>query len=294
MTFLRISLLVNNNTIKTNPYIMSTKMKGILIVKCLLFVSSYLMAQSATENFESLLQQKRVPNQPVFQVNNPDYKLSPYTGMTREHWKQAGLYLLKGAFSYIDKMDDPMQFPKLPGKSYPVNANQVPTEKLEGLCRTLFIAAPLLKEEPNLVINNIKVIDYYRYQISKLLDPSSSTFIKPRDSKTGTTQNLVEFGGLAVSLFAIPELLWEPLPKETKDALAATMLSYGDGPTIPNNWKFFNIFVLSFFKDKGYPVNEKLLVEYLDKAQEHYRGNGWYQDNPAFDYYSMWAFQMYG
>ncbi|MBK7097125.1 MAG: DUF2264 domain-containing protein [Sphingobacteriales bacterium] len=45
---------------------------------------------------------------------------------------------------------------------------------------------------------------------------------------------------------------------------------------------------------KGYPVNEKLLVEYLDKSLDHYRGDGWYNDNPAYDYYSMWAFQMYG
>lgn len=273
---------------------MYSKIKSILIINILLFISTCVTAQSTTPDLAPLLQHKRVPNQPLFKVNNPDYKLSPYTGMTREHWKQAGLYLLKGAFSYIDKLDDPMQFPKLPGKSYPVNADQVPTEKLEGLCRTLFIAAPLLKEDPNLVINNIKVADYYRYQISKLLDPASPTYIKPRDAKTGPTQNLVEFGGLAVSLFAIPELLWNPLPQQTKDALATTMLSYGDGPSYNMNWRFFNVFVLSFFKDKGYSVNEKLLLEYVDKQFEHYRGNGWYQDGLDYDYYSMWAFQMYG
>jgi len=72
------------------------------------------------------------------------------------------------------------------------------------------------------------------------------------------------------------------------------MISYGDGPTVPSNWKFFNIFVLSFFQSQGYQVNEKLMVEYLQKSLEHYRGNGWYNDNPAYDYYSMWAFQMYG
>lgn len=27
---------------------------------------------------------------------------------------------------------------------------------------------------------------------------------------------------------------------------------------------------------------------------EQYRGYGWYNDSPAYDYYSMWAFQMYG
>lgn len=69
--------------------------------------------------------------------------------------------------------------------------------------------------------------------------------------------------------------------------LAATMLSYGDGPTVGSNWKFFNIFILSFFNSRGYEVNEKLLVEYLNKSLAHYHGNGWHNDAPAYDYYSM-------
>lgn len=242
----------------------------------------------------SYAQQSKHSKQKVFVVNAPDYKLSPYTGMTRKHWKDAAHYLLEGAFSYIKTMDDPMKFPKQPGKSYPRTAAQVPTEKLEGLCRTLFVAASLLKEDPSLQINNIKVADYYRYQISKLVDSTSASFIKKRAPNGGPSQNLVEFGALSLSLFLAPDVLWEPLPQSQKDALAATMLSYGDGPTVPSNWKFFNIFVLSFFKMKGYTVNEKLLVEYLDKSLAHYRGNGWYNDAPAYDYYSMWAFQMYG
>ncbi|MDL2245871.1 DUF2264 domain-containing protein, partial [Parabacteroides sp. OttesenSCG-928-J18] len=99
---------------------------------------------------------------------------------------------------------------------------------------------------------------------------------------------------LAISLSVIPDILWEPLTREQKDALAATMISYGDGPTVDSNWRFFNIFVLSFFKDQGYEVNEERLIENLDKALAFYRGEGWYNDAPAYDYYSMWAFQMYG
>lgn len=34
----------------------------------------------------------------VFKVENPDYNLSPYTGMTRKHWLDAGRYLLEGIF----------------------------------------------------------------------------------------------------------------------------------------------------------------------------------------------------
>lgn len=242
----------------------------------------------------SLFSQQKENTANVFQIKNPDFKISPYTGMTKQHWKDAALYLLEGAFSYIHTLDDPMKFPKQEGKSYPVNENQIPTEKLEGLCRTLFIASPLLKENPDLVINNIKVADYYRYQIGKLTDPTSPSYIEPRPKNGGPSQKLVEFGALALSMLTNPDVLWKPLPQSQKEELAKIMLSYGDGPTVDSNWKFFNIFVLSFFKEQGYSVNEKLLVQYLEKSLQHYRGNGWYNDSPAFDYYSMWAFQMYG
>ncbi|MVN77459.1 DUF2264 domain-containing protein [Hymenobacter sp. HMF4947] len=231
---------------------------------------------------------------PLFEVKQPDKKRSPYTGMTRQHWQAAAQYLLSGAFSYVRTLDDPMQFPKLLGKSYPRTASQVPTEKLEGLCRTLFMAAPLLKENPSLTLNGVKVGDYYRHQLALLVDPASPSYIAPRTPDGGPSQNLVEFGGLSVALFAAPKILWDPLPEATKKALAATMLSYGDGPTVPQNWRYFNIFILSFYESRGYTVNEKLLEEYLQKQLGHYRGEGWYDDAPTFDYYSMWAFQMYG
>ena len=186
---------------------------------------------------------------PLFEVEAPDYKLSPMTGMTRKHWEDAARYLLEGAFSYIDELDDPMKFPKLPGKSYPHSVDRVPTEKLEGLVRTLFVAAPLLKKEPDLTLNGIKVAEYYQHQIPKLANPNSEAFIKPRGNG-GPSQNLVEYGALAISLFISPETLWEPLSQKDKDALAASMLSYGDGPTVDSNWKFFNIFVLSFLMHK--------------------------------------------
>ena len=231
---------------------------------------------------------------PLFQIENPDKVRSPFTGMTRRHWQDAARYLLSGAFSYVRTLDDPMQFPKQPGKSYPRQESQVPTEKLEGLCRTLFMAAPLLKEDPTLTLNGVQVADYYRHQLGLLVTPASASFIAHRAPDGGPSQNLVEFGGLSVALFAAPEILWDPLPKETKDALAATMLSYGDGPTVPQNWRYFNIFILSFFESRGYAVNKTLLEEYLQKQLTHYQGEGWYQDAPTDDYYSMWAFQMYG
>lgn len=237
---------------------------------------------------------KTAPENNIFIVNQPDYKLSPHTGMTRKHWEDAALYILEGAFSHIDSLDDSMIFPRHPGVAHTDAKPASVTEKLEGLSRTLFAASVLLKANPELEINGIKVGDYYRHHLIKLTDPNSDTYIPPRAKKGGPNQILVEFGAVAISLFVAPEILWQPLSKIQKDALAAVMLSYGDGPTVPSNWKFFNIYVLSFFKQQGYAVNEPLLKEYLQLSLEHYRGDGWYNDNPAYDYYSMWAFQMYG
>ena len=117
----------------------------------------------------------------TFTIPNPDYKLSPYTGMTRQGWIDAAEYLLSGAFTYIRTLDDPMYFPKQLDKTYPNNEGQVPTAKLEGFCRTLFVAAPLLREKPDLMPNGIKVADYYRHQLLNLINPESPSYIRLRN-----------------------------------------------------------------------------------------------------------------
>ena len=120
----------------------------------------------------------------------------------------------------------------------------------------------------------------------------SKSYIPHR--KGGPSQTLLELGSLAISMKAAQAILWDPLTKSQKDSLAATMLSYGEGPTIGSNWMFFNVFILSFMKDQGYVVNDDYLESNLKKLLARYRGEGWYNDAPAYDYYSAWAYQTYG
>lgn len=265
-------------------------MKRLLKVLCLTIagaLAAYSLAQAQTTTPKPV---RSVPQ--TFTIPHPNYKQSPLTGMDRQAWIDAATYLLDGAFTYIKDIDDPMYFPKQLEKTYPRDPSQVPTAKLEGLCRTLFVAAPLLKENPNLTLGGIKVADYYRHQLLNLTDPKSESYIKHRTG--GPSQILVEFGALAISLGTAKDILWDPLTKEQKDAVASMMLSYGNGPTIGSNWMFFNVFVMSFFKEQGYQVNDKHFNDLLQKILARYRGEGWYNDDPAYDYYSMWAFQMYG
>lgn len=233
-------------------------------------------------------------NAKTFDVKNPDKKLSPYTGVTREHWKQAAEYLLDGAFQYVNSISDPMNLPKQEGKSYPRDAGGVPTSRMEAMCRTMFLAGPLLKENPDLTLHGIKVGDYYRYQIASFLKKDSPIYLPLKTGGGNGGQKLVELGGLSVSLLMAPEVFWDPLPKETRDALANVFKSYAEGGTIDMNWRFFNMCLLSFLDGQGYEVNTSYLEELLHKNLKAYVGDGWYHDAPLFDYYSMWAFQMYG
>ena len=230
----------------------------------------------------------------TFEVTNPDTKLSPYTGMNREHWKQAAEYLLNTAFQYVNDVKDPFNLPKQPGKTYPHNEGGVPTARMEALCRTMFLAGPLLKENPGLTLHGIKVGDYYRYQIASFLSPDSPIFLPEKRGGGNGGQKLVELGGLAVSLLMAPEVFWHPLPQETRDRLAAVFKTYAEGETIDMNWRFFNQCLLSFLHKEGYEVNMKYMEDLLHANLKAYVADGWYHDSPLFDYYSMWAFQMYG
>lgn len=230
----------------------------------------------------------------IFEVNNPDKKLSPYTGMSREHWKQAAEYLLSTAFQYVDNIKDPFDLPKQEGKSYPRNEGDIPTARMEELCRTMFLAGPLLKENPDLTLNGIRVGDYYRYQIASFLDPKSPIYVPVKKGRGHGGQKLVELGGLAVSLLMAPDVFWHPLPKDTRDKLAEVFKGYAEGGTIDMNWRFFNQCLLSFLHREGYQVNQEYLQKLTQDNLNAYVGDGWYHDSPLFDYYSMWAFQMYG
>lgn len=44
----------------------------------------------------------------AFQPQTTDFDLSPYTGMTRRSWIEAGRYLLDGIFRHVKRFEDPV------------------------------------------------------------------------------------------------------------------------------------------------------------------------------------------
>ena len=92
----------------------------------------------------------------------------------------------------------------------------------------MFLAGPLLKEDPELRVNGILLGDYYRRQLELMLQPGTPVYVPMNPPKKNGGQRLVELGGLALSFMMAPEIFWNPLSQEVKDSLAVRMLSYGE------------------------------------------------------------------
>ena len=236
-------------------------------------------------------------NETPFCISNPDYIKSPYTGMTREEWIRCGIYILEGAFQYVDDIKTPMLLPKFPGKSYPVGGNEKATPErrnaaiFEALGRTFNVAAPLLVENPELTINGIKLIDYYKNHLLQLLtNPECDYYI---GSPASTPfQPTCELGNLSMWNLMAPDAFWNNLSPEEKQKVADKVYEWAISWTCTHNWRYFNVMMLTFLDYYGYKTDKTLLISHLDNILLHYVGDGWYRDH-SYDYYSVHVFHLF-
>ena len=54
--------------------------------------------------------------QNAFKVKDPDFELSPFTGMTKQHYIDLAKYMLERAFTHIDSIETPAEFSNYSGK----------------------------------------------------------------------------------------------------------------------------------------------------------------------------------
>jgi hypothetical protein len=231
-----------------------------------------------------------------FEVENPDFLKSPFTGMTREHYIGCAKYILERAFSHVRSMEDPITFPRVPGKTYPqpdAPAWRYRSLEFEALERTFTLAAPLIHIDPETMIGNIKLKDYYHLHLYNALTPGHPNSIPlPEELPDSTYQFTCEFGGLFKTLMLMPETLWDTYSEKEKNEMAVTISKWGHHRTTQNNWRIFNIITLSFLKKYGYEIDDELLKSHLLWVASYHSGNGWYLEQ-TYNYYSISLFIVY-
>lgn len=247
----------------------------------------------------------------IFKPKKLDFSISPYTGLTRESWIEAGEYLLTGVFQNIKSFEDPVVMIRketevtYPHKNSSSESYELETkaEIFEGLARSFFIAAPLIHNNPELTICNYNMRDYYKEHVLRACTKGDSNYIgdyfelmnivQSKDPFR-TFQQTVETCALVVCLWTCKSEVWDTYTKEEKDKIAAFLSSYAHASTVPQNWRLFNMLDLAFLYREGYEIDEEIMLDHAQAILNYYAGDGWYRDGHSFDYYSCWAFNVYG
>jgi len=232
----------------------------------------------------------------AFEVNDPDFNLSPLTGMTRKHYIECAKYVLQRAFSHVASMDTPISFPSVPGETYP-QPDDPPWRhrslEFEALERTFTLAGPLIHIDPDITINNINLREYYCLHLYNALTPGHANSLPmPSDLPDSNYQFTCEFGGLFKTLLLMPETIWGHFTQEQKDEMVVTISAWAHHRTTQNNWRIFNIITLSFLKKYGFKIDDELLKSHLLWVASYHSGNGWYLEQ-TYNYYSISLFIVY-
>ncbi len=232
----------------------------------------------------------------AYRVNKPDYDLSPYTGMTRRHYIDCAKYLLERAFKHIKSFDAHIIFPTISGKTYPQPGApewRYRSVEFEGLRRTMALAGPLMHVEPDVEIKGIKLRDYYCHHLYNALTPGHPNSIPlPEELPDATYQFTCELGGLCKFLLMMPDIIWPYYTQKQKDEIAVTLSKWAHHRTTQNNWRFFNIEMLSFLKKNGYNIDEDLLKSHLLWIASYHAGSGWYLEQ-NYNYYTISMYNIY-
>lgn len=246
----------------------------------------------------------------VFRPKTTDFELSPYTGLTRDSWIEAGEYLLKGIFQHIASFEDPVVVPRQETKiTYPhltapegVQATQRKAEVFEGLTRSMFVAAPLIHNNPDLTVCGYLLREYYKNQILRVCTREDALWIGDYQEQVRISgsadpfhafQQTVETCALVICLWICREEIWDTYTQKEKDTIAALLDSYARANTVPQNWRLFNMLDMAFLHMEGYPIDKEIMLDHAQNILNYYAGDGWYRDGQSFDYYSCWAFNVY-
>ncbi|MBN2117986.1 MAG: DUF2264 domain-containing protein [Anaerolineales bacterium] len=232
----------------------------------------------------------------AYEVQAPDFNLSPYTGMTKKHYIECAKYLLERAFKYVDSIETPLSFPPVPGKTYPQPDDppwRYRSLEFEALERTLTLAGPLMHVDPEISIRDIKLRDYYGLQLYHALTPGHPNSLPlPEELPEATYQFTCEFGGLFKTLLLLPDVLWPSYTQKQKDEMAVTISKWAHHRTTQNNWRIFNIVTLSFLKKHDYEIDDDLLKSHLLWVASYHSGDGWYLEQ-TYNYYTISLFVVY-
>lgn len=159
---------------------------------------------------------------------------------------------------------------------------------LEGFARPLWGLTPLAAGGAD-----FEHWELYRQGLANGTDPDHPEYWGTVNS---TDQRMVELAAIGFTMKMLPHLVWEPLPQQAKDNLAAYLKHARQFDYADNNWKFFRILVDLGLEQCGVDFDRSLTKTYLEELEGFYVDDGWYRDGNIrrIDHYIPFAMHFYG
>lgn len=222
---------------------------------------------------------------------------SPFTGLTRASWLDLAEQLLRGMLHYSDGLRRALRMPGNPVANYPRLAAGggligLDDEYLEAFCRSLWLAAPVLANRPDLRLGDRLVADWYHEWLVHGVTPEHPHYLGI-GAGPGPTPHIMEAAAVCVALRQAPEVLWAPLSAAERGRVLAWLDAVRHRPVVPNNWRWFSVIVETFLKTEGVRHDEARVADHLQALLAFHADSGWSRDLDKFDYYAAWSLQFY-
>lgn len=216
--------------------------------------------------------------------DNNNWRLSPHTGWTRQHWADRADRMLLALRPYASADHARID---LPG---PSSAYGRDSDSLEAFARSFLLAAIRLRGESGGDPHGLA--SWYAEGLRAGTDPSSPTAWPRPDA---LAQAKVEASSIALGLHLSRPWLWDRLSGVDRERIVAWLGAVVGQHYPPINWVWFQIVVETFLRSVGGPWSPEDIDRGLAVHESLYRKDGWYADGTerAYDHYGGWALHPY-
>ena len=218
-----------------------------------------------------------------------DYKLSPYTGYTRQHWVEITKKIVSGFMPYVDKKTGVINLTGNPEETYLHEHLTAPGKLVEAFERTQMAVASYI------AATNQTRIPGYNGDIAEIYRKGMDLFTNPKSPYVPKGRQYIFGSGSVLAMLLAPKHFIDSLDKKVKKNVANALSTIIHRHQNPTNTFLFSMMPAVVMDRLGAKYDRKLLDDHFENILGMYRGNGWFIDgwNQGFDHYNFWGFQLY-
>lgn len=228
-----------------------------------------------------------------FKHAKDDFKISPYTGYTREHWLEITEQIIAGVLPYLSPETGMPQFVDDPAEpAYAKVRDKNPKEERKRALERIMMAVIIYTK----ATGNDRVPGYN----GSISAPFIKAIIHGTDPEDPAFWGDPEPNDQVGSAFALgaylnPAVFWDPISQTHKKNILNYLQKQVFNQTYDNNHYFFHMVPVALLEKYGYDANREHLTRMFERLLGWYRGDGWFidGDNGGFDYYNLWGFQLF-